>query len=106
MLIAFMVFLIFSAFVVPVFAECSAASLTPQDPAIDLSLSDWLFGNMIAGLVIFFLLIAVSKQNGKDNDCGYAIFLTVASLYCVFEVIWSVIGFCIYGEYYKDACAL
>lgn len=31
--------------------------------------------------------------------------LVVLELYSIFEVVWSIIGFMIFGEGYKEACA-
>lgn len=100
-MLAFMCYLIFTVFVIPAFAECDSIGQYYDDSPVNLCLGEWMFGNMIAGIIILSLMVAMSKS--KDSAIGFL--MAFCGLYCLFEVVWNIIGFMIFNHGYKDACA-
>lgn len=56
-------YIIFAGFVVPVFAECDSIGQYYESTSINLSLGEWMFGNMLAAIIIFVLLGAMGRNN-------------------------------------------
>lgn len=62
-MIAFMGYLIFTTFVLPVFAECEFIGQYYDDSPVNLCLGEWMFGNMIAGIIILSLIFSQAKSS-------------------------------------------
>jgi hypothetical protein len=104
-ILAFLGYLALSIFIVPINATCEYISSVPPDSPVDLSLNDWIYANMITGIVFFSLLVSLSKEKNPDSACVMGFFFVFTSLYCLFEVVWAVIGFLIFDQNMKDACS-
>lgn len=77
-LLAFMGYLIFAGFVVPVFAECDSIGQYYESSSINMSLGEWIFGNMLAAIIIFVFLAAMGRNNkDEQSDCMMGFILTV-----------------------------
>lgn len=61
-----------------------------------------MLGNMIAGIIVFSFF---TLFKGENKDRAIMIVLLVVWLYCLFEVAWNIVGFVVFNDHYKDACA-
>ena len=68
-MLAFLGYLVVSVFVVPANVDCANMGNIPTDAAVDLSMDDWIFSNMIAGVVIFSILTSFVKGKNSDGTC-------------------------------------
>lgn len=106
LILALIGYLIFEAFIVPINAECDYMSVIPEGAAVDMSLSDWVYGNMMAGVIFFSLLASFSKNTKRgSNNCALGLLMGLFCFYCLFEIAWTILGFMINTQFYKDACS-
>ena len=87
-------------FVLPIDATCDYNSTIPNDPAINLSMEDWIYGGMIAGIVIVAITCGTSRTS-SNSDCWMYFVGIVYILYNMFTFIWSIIGLIMYNDYYQ-----
>lgn len=59
--LAFMGYIIYTAYLVPVYASCDSMGKYYEGSQINLSLAEWMFGNMIASLIVFFLMLLMGR---------------------------------------------
>jgi predicted Co/Zn/Cd cation transporter (cation efflux family) len=83
-ILALVGFLIDSIFIVPIYTECTYLSQIPEDALVDLSMSDWIMDNMIAGIVLFSLMASFGRNKRASSDCMLVVFLVIFTLYCLF----------------------
>lgn len=89
---------IVSVFVVPIEIDCSYNNNIPVDAAVNISMEDWIYGGMWAGIIMFVSLGSGCK--GKDSDCSMVLAVILYFLYNIFVFIWSIIGLTMYSNYY------
>jgi hypothetical protein len=77
-------FLIDSIFIVPIYTECTYLSQIPEDAVVELSMSDWIVDNMIAGIVLFSLMASFGRNKRASSNCMLVVFLVIFTLYCLF----------------------
>lgn len=103
--IAFMGYLVYTAFIVPVYAGCDSIGQDYNSP-VNLNLAEWMFGNMIASIIIFVLMTSMGREKKEEyQECSIRFLLVVLELYSLFEIVWSIIGFMVFNDSYKEACA-
>ena len=83
-MLAFVGFLIDSIFIVPIYTECTFMSQIPEGAIIELSMSDWIIDNMIAGIVLFSLLASFGRNKRANSHCMLVVFFVIFTLYCLF----------------------
>ena len=92
--------IVIMALVLPINVECSSDEIIPPQPAVNLSMDDWVMGGLIASCIVFGFL-CFSGKNSATNDCLVVFNMFLYILYNFFSFIWSLIGMSIYNNFYK-----
>lgn len=100
----FLMQLVVAIFVVPINGQCDSNSVIPEDAPINLSMDDWIYGNMGTAILIFAIFCSGSRSN-SDSDCAMAVLALIFILYNLFVFAWSIMGLVLYSHYYKEACS-
>ena len=75
--------LVVVVFVVPINAQCDFNSWTDPEVKVALTMEQWIYGGMGAGIVMFALFCGSSRTK-SDSDCWMGFLTLVFALYHIF----------------------
>ncbi len=99
-------YLVLTTYAIPTYAygACSFADQIPNDSLIMLSLNQWILGNFISGLPLY-TVVCGAIETKACKDCILYMFVALGILYTLFQNVWSIIGFVIFNNSYRNECA-